>query len=388
MSRRVLFLGAGASAHFRYPTTAQLLRLILDKEDAGTLFDNDAHRRSELRQYLAQLMPGLAAWRSERQNGLPWITEILSLIDQLLLRENGISEALSHDSLLRCRALLEQALSEVLSARPVSLTSVPDEVQRDLAAAQSQYPHLFRREVTAAPDLARLVEWIDQDCTVITTNYDTLVESEVYSRVHDYHQVWKSVDFGFAAREPATGVVQPRPTSARFTILKLHGSLNWLRCPRCDRCYVNTFGPIAHLAFKDGRVTPENQCHCGYGPLRHVLVTPSFLRGVQDVNLSQIWQCALDALRVAEEWFIIGYSLPQEDVSIRSLLLRGFLARPSSARSPAVNVFLKDRMSEASYKVHFPNAIYETDGLKGFLERYCVEEPQITKADPSAKPSS
>lgn len=126
----MLFLGAGASAHFRYPTTAQILGLILQEIDGQTLFGNDERRRAELLAYLEQLMPGLDAWRAKGENGLPWITELLSLIDQLIAQENGISQALSHDKLLRCRSLVEQALSEVLTAgSPPSLAGVPELVQ-------------------------------------------------------------------------------------------------------------------------------------------------------------------------------------------------------------------------------------------------------------------
>lgn len=369
MAKRVLFLGAGASAHFQYPTTAQILGLILHEIDRQTLFGNDERRRAELLAYLEQLMPGLDAWRAKRENGLPWITELLSLIDQLIAQENGISQALSHDKLLRCRSLVEQALSEVLTAgTPPSLAGVPELVQADLAKARETFPQLFERQSVAPADLAHLLDWASHDCAVITTNYDTLLETKLYAKVGDYADVWRQIDFGFSAREPATGIIHPRPVDARFSIFKLHGSLNWLRCARCDRAYINTFGPIAHLAFGDGHVTAENQCHCGYGPLAHVLVTPSFVRSMNDINLRQIWQGALDALRTAAEWAIVGYSLPQEDVAIRSLLLRGYLARAPGEPKPKIAVHLIDRKSEASYKVHFPNCTYSTGGLRGFLD--------------------
>jgi hypothetical protein len=40
--------------------------------------------------------------------------------------------------------------------------------------------------------------------------------------------------------------------------------------------------------------------------------------------LLEIWQTALEALREAETWYIIGYSLPPEDVAIRTILLRAY----------------------------------------------------------------
>ena len=40
---------------------------------------------------------------------------------------------------------------------------------------------------------------------------------------------------------------------------------------------------------------------------------------------------ALEDLRCADEWIMAGYSLPSEDVAIRSLLLRAFHARRARA---------------------------------------------------------
>ena len=46
------------------------------------------------------------------------------------------------------------------------------------------------------------------------------------------------------------------------------------------------------------------------------------VRQVQDANLLSIWQRALEALRNAKTWIMAGYSLPSEDLAIRSILIR------------------------------------------------------------------
>ena len=51
------------------------------------------------------------------------------------------------------------------------------------------------------------------------------------------------------------------------------------------------------------------------------------VRDIRDPNILQIWMSALEAMRLAGKWHMIGYSMPPEDLAIRSLLIRAFHAR-------------------------------------------------------------
>jgi hypothetical protein len=57
------------------------------------------------------------------------------------------------------------------------------------------------------------------------------------------------------------------------------------------------------------------------------IVSPSFVRDIRSANLSSVWQSALDWLRLADDWIIIGYSFPDEDLNIRSLFARARFSR-------------------------------------------------------------
>lgn len=43
------------------------------------------------------------------------------------------------------------------------------------------------------------------------------------------------------------------------------------------------------------------------------------VRDIRDAHLLNVWRSATEALRTAKEWYIIGYSLPHEDLAIRSM---------------------------------------------------------------------
>ena len=70
---------------------------------------------------------------------------------------------------------------------------------------------------------------------LITTNYDILLDNALYER--------RSCQYGVRIRKsifplPTGGKVgdysSDRLNNRQITLLKLHGSLNWMYCRRCD----------------------------------------------------------------------------------------------------------------------------------------------------------
>jgi hypothetical protein len=240
-------------------------------------------------------------------------------------------------------------------------------------------------------ELQRTVDWLmalsstpGDRVTLISTNYDIEVEQALYTRL-GYDTVFDQVDFGMRVREPGQGTVYRRPADACFGVYKLHGSLNWLRCDVCDNVYLNPLGAIAYLSFllgdaaagrpqeqawlADLKASGADQCHCSYRPLRHMIVAPSFVREVRDPILLEIWHNALEALRQADEWIIVGYSLPPEDVAIRSMFLRAYRGRDTQSRPRIVVVQLEKKEPECTrYQLLLPEHCYKTGGLSGYLD--------------------
>ena len=77
-------------------------------------------------------------------------------------------------------------------------------------------------------------------------------------------------------------------------------------------------------------------------------------------------------MRRADDWVIIGYSMPPEDPAIRSLFIRAFYGRVSPPRLTVVQKGL-DPKTVAAYRILFPALDlirdYRQDGLEGFLGR-------------------
>ena len=96
------------------------------------------------------------------------------------------------------------------------------------------------------------------------------------------------------------------------------------------------------------------------------IVAPSLVRDVRDVSLLSSWRSALAWMRSAARWVIVGYSLPPEDLAIRSLLLRAYT---TAVEPPEVVVVQNGDKARPNYELLFPGCDYRNDGLEEFLQR-------------------
>ena len=85
---------------------------------------------------------------------------------------------------------------------------------------------------------------------------------------------------------------------------------------------------------------------------------------MRDRNLLSVRRSATEALRLADEWVFVGYSLPTEDVGIRALLMRSLF---SCDELPKVCVVSDRTNALPRYRLLFPECTYTKDGFAKFL---------------------
>lgn len=377
--RVAVFLGAGASKTFDYPITRDLMLRIFEGLRDKTILDADKTRRSrghdprsELLDFLMALLPG----EQYSEEIVPMVTSVLSLLDFALTSGQALLPGRTLDQTRRARQLLERALLEV----------IPD--HRGLAKECSE---LF----------GEYLDWlasIHETCPrggfgIVTPNYDMLSDvaamylADVEGEKEDWSlsDIANKVDFGFRWARPGVEREEffSRPPDPRVALFKLHGSTDWLRCPLCENLYIDPRFPIAWRA-AETESNPNNQCHCGDTRLEAQIVSPSFVREMREPNLIATWKSALDFLKDADRWIIIGYSFPDEDVGLRALFTRAFGAkntRPSSQqrkrrltkKQPTkISVIQLDEKAKLNYLSFFPQGSvqYLTGGLGLLLERW------------------
>ena len=167
MSERkiTLFLGAGASAPLGFPVTSRILPMLLERLADGSLFSRGADRgfqqadAQRLSRFLATLMPGLQTCDAEH---VPLITDVLSMIDQLLVADSSPFPGCDVNELRRFRRMLECAIFEML-----------------------RWPYRHRHDAEVPELLKKLVKQIStmahqSHVAIVSTNYDVAVEQELF----------------------------------------------------------------------------------------------------------------------------------------------------------------------------------------------------------------
>lgn len=201
--------------------------------------------------------------------------------------------------------------------------------KREQVIAADWFSSGAQQQGTCPPWLAQLVERMRAtSATVISLNYDTLLEraacqlafgGEKFAEQRLYPAPMQSV----FARRGSTPVVARDLPEINFDVLKLHGSLNWLRDPT-DRVgitptYIWPFPSNGDVGFeiKDPREHPVSDL--GLAPL---IVPPSSNKSsfFEDQLLRLQWQHASRALGRAERVVVMGCALREADVELLQLL--------------------------------------------------------------------
>jgi hypothetical protein len=347
-----VFLGAGASKPFGYPITRELMLKIFQRVRMRPK-GKKRFPQLKLHEFLVRLLPGERASKER----VPMVTGVLSLLDHALATGQVLLPGSSLKETREVRELLEHEL----------IQTIPDDLPFNAREYQlfDTYCDWLER-IFKARRSSRL--------GIVTSNYDMLSDlaacyvTKVDGEIGDwrYADVAKKIDFGFRWNHPYKNVSFPRPEKPKFSLYKLHGSTNWLRCPLCENLYVNPDARISTLA-SSGFSWRGNVCHCSDTLLEAQIVSPSFLRSVRDPNLIAIWRNALDLMRESDQWLIIGYGFPDEDVAIRALFTRAFSSRSDR---PRVSVVQLDQQALPNYASFFPDDKFQyySGGLQLLLE--------------------
>lgn len=349
----VYFLGAGCSKSFGYPLTNEIMPCILENLYNNDLFQLDIEGKTnverrqekELRNFIELLYPGLKKLSLEdKKKWTPSIIEILSLVDHLCFYSIPPHPVLNEEKLLQFRYLLNRAVAELLM----------DYQAEDYKPEELKLLKAFMKPIVAKNK--------KQKVSIITTNYDLSIDPQFESAI-----ARNKVDYGIPYRGMSrNGRIIHQPVDPLFRYYKLHGSLNWLKCDLCGQYYIHENGTIAHQAFRED-LDDDNTCACNdHLKLKTVLVAPSLVRDIRDSNLLQIWKAAIEAIRTADKLIFVGYSLPPEDLAIKSVIMRGLNGR--TKKRLRVEVVQCGKKDKQNYVNLFGGDIkYLEHGLPQFL---------------------
>jgi NAD-dependent SIR2 family protein deacetylase len=302
MVATVLFLGAGATKACGGPLTGEILPSILkSKNDPPPSPSSDSSARLDpLVEFLTGQFHVTAASPDDHYPALPLL---MSLIDMALNRRQGFHSQWELPRVSDLREAIELGIFDHLEKR---LEKAPTNNHWELFQMLYEEP---------------------EEPSVISTNYDVIADTAMMfvgdGRLPEgcFPDYRCQISSDFYRDEPR-----------HFgTLLKLHGSLNWLYCRSCHRLEIRTSESRLHLkvmqrvlgpSLEQAYSTTGNPCPACQTKLLPLLIAPTHLKDYRNPHIAQVWYEAESLLRSAERVVFIGYSLPDDDVEVIYLLKR------------------------------------------------------------------
>ncbi len=148
----------------------------------------------------------------------------------------------------------------------------------------------------------------------ISTNYDILIDNALTSLYPDY-----SLDYGvdFTNFYDING--WKKPDINPIELYKIHGSLNWLYCPTCNKLTLTPKDKGVIRLLTDFSNSTCKTCESVIVP---IIVPPTYFKDMSNIFLSLVWHKAEMSLVNVDHIVFCGYSFPDADIHIKYLLKR------------------------------------------------------------------
>ncbi|MFW9803134.1 MAG: hypothetical protein ACFFFC_10805 [Candidatus Thorarchaeota archaeon] len=302
--RTAIILGAGASS--ADGASMKLLDAYLDLQPTrNPIIQELEERRPRVRSILEQLFPG---------NSIPQFEELLSVIELAIQRRETFRGYGGELSLF----VENRDERDLRLAHEDLVLSIAEVLARKIG--RNQYHKMFVQTLHDNGDLNNVV--------FLTTNYDILLDNSLTHILSPSIRNITIPNYGMNYEVDWVGQF----CRSRIPLFKLHGSLNWLYCPRCIKIDLKPYSKSGYM--------PSYQtvpCSCGQNRLP-VIIPPTPLKDINNPYLLQVWTSAEQELKSVDRFVFCGYSLPQADLQVKYLLKRAQINR-ENGRQP-IEVFV------------------------------------------------
>lgn len=443
--KTVYILGAGASKTANLPIQSEIIQLIYDiEEDKQGLTIEDDILNMEVEPNLLGLMNYYSVFDKYRRDLGKFIVKNFSS-KEIILRFNALIDSAerippSEFALIEKRNTIFKEAYSIITQVEISLEdlfTIFDNVQirhehfkmytnREIidynrklklcivyaliyATVKNSDPKTYTNFAEKLFEKRKQSILKDDAFTVITMNWDSLFEHIVnniccnYNQSISAHQQKILPDLCFYNDTlkhednhlPFTNIKAKGIKNIK--ILKMHGSLGWLECPKCGRVFTDFDKEIANEEFNDiscPYCSEENDVfNQGSPKLQSMIITPTFLKSLDNLSIKNIWHNAYIELNEANKIVFIGYSFPEADFEMRCLLKKAinngaiievvlhssddpqlyyerFLSQGFNKRE-AIQFVNKMQLPERRYKSFFgeANVVFYYDGFSNYVNK-------------------
>lgn len=312
-NKTVYILGAGFSKEAGAPSQEELVKKILENDDQSL-----ESSQKQFKDFLTNtlLIP------EKSLNDIP-LEDIFTPLDRCIA-DNISFRNLDIKEVVKIRELVSYLIGKTMG-----------KILGERREKEDDYINLFANSIITKASNRKKHNYRNEDpVSVISTNWDILLDNAIKSELEKKHRKEGVVDYCCHISSYESGDESIKPGleilgrgGFNVKLLKLHGSLNWLHCPRCLRIYVAFQEKIAIDISPYTHPVKCRHCDKNFGDHdSHILVShlimPTFLKNLSNPQYKLIWQNAGIELSEANKIVFIGYSLPQADFEMRQLLSR------------------------------------------------------------------
>lgn len=317
MSKTVYVLGAGFSVSAGLPTQFDLTKEIfnlqfLESKKHAPEYSNLYNTQKKLIDFLENDFNITA-----ESNYKLSLEDLYTPLDRCIL-ENSNFRSFQPEELLNLRQTLDSILILALKAKS-SLSRKTDYIEKFAS-------HLIDNSKIRVNDYRK-----HDPVSVITTNWDILLDLAIRDQLQEGGDKG-TVDYlcyvSSLKKDPTIIPGLQALTQGKFIVklLKIHGSINWLHCPKCQRIFIDFYRRVI-----DYGVFREATCkYCSkeysveeYAPkLRPLLLMPTFAKDLSNFQTKLIWRNSGIEISEADEIVFIGYSFPLADFEFRQMMFR------------------------------------------------------------------
>lgn len=345
MSKTVYFLGAGATK--AVAPDAPLNKDLVPKALASFREEKEAVNIQEFINDLIANIPDAKTIIPNIQN------KIWDLLDYIIQEGKSISRKYNIENIIE---LKRDLLHIVIKEFQRSLENIDVDIYR------------------------KFVERIkNEDVAIISTNYDIIIDKVLFQFGLNYGTKMRNAvggDFEIAANltRPTQYIEAEKLNIGKIMLLKIHGSLNWLYCAKCNEIDITIDKGVIKTLTGDYYCHNRN-CTNRYEPL---LITPTMFKNYENRFIKETWSYAERKLTEAENITFIGYSLKEDDYQIRCLLMKALLSKSIPYRNITVierkDEGLEDKKYlietiEKKYQDLYGKIDFKTIGFKEYVEK-------------------
>lgn len=315
----VLILGAGASYPDGVPLQSEIIPIILSEKYPEI-------KKSTIGKNVINFINNNFSY-SFKNNIFPKLEDLFAYIDFFLNQKINQDGEYTNEKFIELKESLIKLIYYVISR-------YSRETWDDYKKLKKRYYRIFWE----------LINKINKNISIITFNYDTLLEESFDFLYPDYGAIDYCINLmnydNLSGEEFSNWWDNPRveltvwenskPVSIK--IMKIHGSLNWKYCKTCSKILLTPWDTDIDLNsgsfIKQDYQFNESEiyrCPLDRTILRTMIIQPAYMKNFDNPDILKIFNEAIFEIKSTEKVIFIGYSFPDSDIHVRAILNQAFV---------------------------------------------------------------